>query len=121
MWPALTDGTKGRLLERLPLEWALRRDPHDTGMQMGFAYKPANLTSWNANKDRYATPKARKDYPTTQWEMLRSDLYAQAQGVLHPDWQSFTGFLWYKADVELTWRGPLPGDGPKHYESRVSR
>ncbi len=33
--------------------------------------------------------------------MLSTDLYAQAQGVLHPDWQSFTGFMWYKTEVEL--------------------
>jgi len=33
---------------------------------------------------------------------LRSDLYAQAQGVRAPDGQSFTGELWYRTDVELT-------------------
>lgn len=98
---AMTDGTTGRLITRLPLEWAYRRDPNDTGLPRGFARQEADLTYWNANKDRYATPEARKDYPITEWEMLRSDLYAQAQGVLHPDWQSFTGFMWYKTDVPL--------------------
>jgi len=98
---ALTDGTKGKLLARLPLEWAFRRDPNDTGLPMGYAYREADLSYWSANKERYATPKARKDYPITEWELLRSDLYAQAQGVLHPDWQSFTGFMWYKTGVEL--------------------
>ena len=98
---ALTDGTKGKLLVRLPLEWAYRRDPNDTGLPMGFAYRKADLSYWSANKDRYATPTARKDYPITEWELLRCDLYAQAQGVLHPDWQSFTGFMWYKTGVEL--------------------
>lgn len=99
---ALTDGTSGQLVERLPLEWAFRRDPNDTGLPRGFARDRADLSYWEANKDRYTTPEARKDYPTTEWEMLRSDLYAQAQGVLHPDWQSFTGFMWYKTGVELT-------------------
>ena len=33
--------------------------------------------------------------------MLRTDLYAQALGVRHPDRQSFTGDLWYRTDVEL--------------------
>ena len=99
---ALTDGTKGKLLVRLPLEWAFRRDPNDAGLPKGFAYREADLTYWNANQGRYATLAARKDYPTTEWEMLRSDLYAQAQGVLHPDGQSFTGFMWYKAGVKLS-------------------
>lgn len=99
---ALTDGRKGRLIARLPLEWAFRRDPHDTGLASGFAHREADLTYWTAHKDRYADPASRKDYPTTEWEMLRSDLYAQAQGVLHPDWQSFTGFMWYKTGAELS-------------------
>ncbi|GEM_PF-285764 len=98
---ALTDGTKGKRVVQLPLEWAFRRDPNDTGLPMGYAYRPANLTYWNANKSRYSTPAKRKDYPTTEWEMLRADLYAQAQGVLHPDWQSFAGFMWYKTGVRL--------------------
>jgi hypothetical protein len=34
--------------------------------------------------------------------MARTDLYIQAQGVLHPDGQSFTGFHWYRTDVELS-------------------
>jgi len=98
----LTDGTKGKLIAKLPLEWTFRRDPHDTGLARGFAYQPkVDLSYWNANKAKYATPASRKDYPTTEWEILRADLYAQAQGVLHPDWQSFSGFLWYRTDVEL--------------------
>ena len=106
---ALTDGTKGKLLVRLPLEWAFRRDPNDTGLPQGYAYREADLTYWNANEGRYATPAARRDYPITEWEMLRSDLYAQAQGVLHPDWQSFTGFMWYKTGVNLS---AEPAGGP---------
>jgi len=97
----LTDGTKGTLVAKLPLEWAFRRDPHDTGLARGFAYQPVDLTYWKKNKANFTTPASRKDYPTTEWEMLRTDLYAQAQGVLHPDWQSFTGFLWYRTDVKL--------------------
>ena len=98
----LTDGTRGRMITRLPLEWAFRRDPNDTGLASGFGYTKPDLTYWNANKQRYATPEARKDYPIAEWEMLRTDLYSQAQGVLCPDWQPFTGFMWYKTDVELT-------------------
>lgn len=95
-----TDGTKGTLLQKLPLEWAFHRDPNDTGLPMGWARKPADLKFWNANKDRFPL-RQRKDYPITEWEMLRTDLYAQAQGVLHPDNQSFTGYMWYKTEADL--------------------
>lgn len=100
----MTSGTNGTLLARLPLEWAFRRDPNDTGMVRGFAYIKPDLTYWKANQARFTTPWSRKDYPTTEWEMLRSDLYAQAQGILHPDGQAFAGYLWYQTDVDLSAR-----------------
>lgn len=96
----LTNGKNGTLIARLPLEWAFHRDPHDTGLPRGWAYKTADLTYWNANRTKYDS-NTRKDYPTTEWEMVRTDLYPQAQGVRHPDEQSFTGFLWYKTGVTL--------------------
>jgi hypothetical protein len=94
------DGAKGTLVRKLPIEWAFHRDPNDTGLPRGWAYKPAELTWWQANRGRFDLGSL-KDYPTTEWEMLRTDLYAQAAGVRHPDRQSFTGFLWYKAEVDL--------------------
>lgn len=97
---ALTDGSKGTLIAKLPLEWAFRRDPHDTGLARGWAYAPVDLTFWNANAARFAG-EARKDYPDA-WETLRTDLYLQAQGVRHPDGQSFTGHGWYRTETELT-------------------
>jgi len=97
----LTAGPDGKLVTLLPLEWAFRRDPNDTGLASGFAYRAPNLTYWNANKGRFATPESRKDYPTTEWELLRTDQYMQAQGVLHPDWQSFTGFAWYQTTATI--------------------
>jgi hypothetical protein len=97
----LTTGPNGKLITLLPLDWAFRRDPNDTGLAAGFAYRAPNLVYWNANKGRFTTPESRKDYPTTEWEMLRTDRYMQAQGVLHPDWQSFTGFAWYRTTVSL--------------------
>ena len=51
--------------------------------------------------------------------MLRVDLYAQAQGVLHPDWQSFTGSLWYRTDVKLTAR-QLAGEVHVHFPGLFS-
>ena len=94
------DGTNGTRIQKLPLEWAFRRDKARQGVAKNYAAQEVDLTYWNANKDKL-TPRSRKDYPD-EWEMLRADLYAQAQGIRDPDRQSFTGDLWYRADVELT-------------------
>ncbi len=96
----LIDGTKGKLIAKLPIEWAFRRDKDGQGLKKGFATVAPDLTYWQANKDNL-TLDDRKDYPD-QWEMLRSDLYAQAQGIRHPDRQSYTGNMWYRTDIELT-------------------
>jgi len=97
---ALTDGTQGTLVQALPLEWSFRRDPNDTGMASGWAYKPVDLAFWNANEGRFSEFE-RKDYPVTQWEVVRADLYPQAQGILHPDGQSFVGYSWYRTGFKL--------------------
>ena len=94
-----TDGTTGKLIMKLPLEWAFHRDDDNTGLARGFAAGPVNLSHWQANKAKL-NPVNRKDYPN-QWEMIRTDLYAQAQGIRHPDHQSYTGWLWYRLDIEL--------------------
>lgn len=94
-----TDGTKGALLLKTPLEWAFRRDPNDTGVMSGWAYEPVDLAHWNKVKNR--GPVDSHLQSEGNWEMLRTDLYMQAQGVLHPDYQSFTGFAWYRTDIEL--------------------
>ena len=98
---ARVNGQQGTLVAKTPLEWAYHRDPHDSGLARGWAYSPVDLTYWSAEGHKLAG-LARKDYPTTEWEMLKTDLYAQAQGVLHPDGQSFTGYHWYRAELELT-------------------
>ena len=79
---ALTDGSKGTLLAKTPHEWSFRADPHDTGLASGWAYKE---------------PPAGND----AWKELRADLYLQAQGILHPDGQSYTGHYWYQTGLEL--------------------
>jgi hypothetical protein len=80
----VVDGTKGKLVAKLPLEWAFRTDPTDTGVASGFAYKPLDLKS----------PKG--------WAPLRTDLYLQAQGIFGPENQSYTGHAWYRTELELT-------------------
>lgn len=100
----LTDGTKGTLVQMLPLEWAFRRDPNDTGLASGWAYQDKiDLSFWKKNQMRFPLDK-RKDYPLTEWEMLRTDLYAQAQGVLHPDGQAFTGHSWFRTEIDMAKR-----------------
>lgn len=76
---ALTDGSKGTLVATTPRTWSFRTDPHDTGLARGWAYKEADAN----------------------WQMLNTDLYIQAQNVLHPDGQSYTGHYWYKIALEL--------------------
>jgi hypothetical protein len=107
---ALTDGTKGTRIANLPLEWAFRRDPHDTGVVSGWASRQkVDLTWW---KGRPPGPMGRAETPLTEterhrlnpghWEPLRTDLYTQAQGVLSPDYHSYTGYAWYRTDFDLT-------------------
>ncbi len=103
-----TDGTKGTLVVKTPLEWAFRRDPNDTGLVSGWAYKPVDLTWWKARKDQGALASHMKN--PGHWEMLRTDLYLQAQGVLGPSNHSYTGHAWYRTDIPLRDRdaaGPI--------------
>jgi hypothetical protein len=97
---SLIDGTKGQLVAKLPLEWAFRRDPHDTGLVSGWAYTPADLSYWYASRGSFPIDK-RKDYPAA-WEMLRTDRYMQGEGIRQPDGQSYTGFFWYQTQMEFT-------------------
>jgi len=95
---AFTDGTKGTLVAKLPLEWAFRRDPRDTGVVSGWSHKPVDLKWWAARKG--SVIDSHRENPG-HWEMLRTDLYMQAQGVVSPDYHSYTGFAWYRTDVEV--------------------
>jgi hypothetical protein len=100
---ALADGTKGTRIANLPLEWAFRRDPHDTGVVSGWAHKPVDLKWWNGEggQGRASLADRHRTNPG-HWELLRTDLYMQAQGVLSPGYHSYTGLAWYRTDFELT-------------------
>jgi hypothetical protein len=93
-------GRHGTLIQKLPLEWAFHRDPKNLGMKDTWGLKSPDLAYWKENGSGF-TPDSRKDYPVTEWELVRSDLYLQAQGVRDPDRQSYTGYGWYAAEVEL--------------------
>ncbi len=98
----LTDGTKGTLVAKLPLEWAFRRDPHDTGVASGWAYKPVDLKWWNGEggQGRASLTDRHRTNPG-HWAPLRTDLYMQAQGIVSADYHSYTGYAWYRTDFDL--------------------
>ena len=94
-----TNGTKGRLLARLPLEWNFRRDPLDVGVKENWDKQNPDLTWWN-NIKQPVTVEERQQNPGN-WERVRSDVYLQAQGLVTKDFQSYTGHGWYETDIEL--------------------
>ncbi|WLE98242.1 MAG: DUF4838 domain-containing protein [Candidatus Electrothrix communis] len=94
------NGDKGELVVKLPLEWAFRRDPRNIGVKENFAAGPVALTFWEANRGTY-TLDLLKDYPVSEWELLRTDLYMQAQGIRNPDRQSYIGYAWYRTEVDI--------------------
>jgi hypothetical protein len=79
---SLTDGSKGRLIAKMPLEWDFRTDPHDTGLARGWAFTSAAVAGGRDKK-------------------LRTDTYMQGQGIRHDEGQSFTGHYWYQTTIEL--------------------
>ncbi len=96
----LTDGPRGRLIVKTPLEWSFRRDPDDVGVKQGWATQPIDMTWWNSRTDQ-GTVASHQENPG-QWEMLRTDLYMQAQGVVDEDFAGYTGHAWYRTELELT-------------------
>jgi len=95
-----TNGKKGDLVAKLPEEWNFRRDPKNIGIKENFATQEVDLTYWNENKDKY-TLDSRKDHPSDHWEMLRTDLYMQAQGIRHNNRQSYIKPVWYRTEVTI--------------------
>ena len=95
-----TDGTKGTLVVKLPLEWNFRRDPKKTGVKEGWAKQAPDLKAWEALPKPVSVESRIKN--AGNWEQLRADVYAQAQGVVTDDFQSYTGHAWYQSEMELT-------------------
>lgn len=95
-----TNGPKGTLVAKLPLEWAFRRDPGDVGTKEGWEKQTPDLTWWKAQPDPLSLQNRQAN--PGHWEMVRCDLYLQAQGVITPDFQSYTGHGWYHVEIEMT-------------------
>lgn len=97
---ALIDGTKGVLIKKLPLEWAFIRDPENIGIKERYYDCPIDLSYWNKNSTKF-TIKTRKDYPEKTWEIVKTNLYLQAQGIRRKDRQAEIGYGWYRTEIEL--------------------
>jgi len=96
----LTDGVRGSLLARLPLVWQYRRDPKDVGLKSGWRNETPDLSWWKSQPH----PGSRESHYSNdgQWEEVRSDLYLQAQGIVTKDYQSYTGYGWYRSEIDLS-------------------
>jgi hypothetical protein len=94
-----TDGTKGTLVAKLPLVWNFRRDPKNIGVKEGWAKQTPELKAWEALPKPVSVENRTKN--AGNWEQLRADVYAQAQGVVTDDFQSYTGHAWYQTEIEL--------------------
>ncbi len=79
---ALCDGSKGTLLEKTPLNWSFRSDPHDHGLWRNWASEP----------------------DAKGWKSVRTDLYLQAQNLTDDDPEGLTGFGWYRCNLDLNSR-----------------
>jgi hypothetical protein len=93
----LTNGETGTLVQKLPLEWLFRTDAQNVGVdQKWFSVsidapaKPASDRRWQDVQKESAN-----------WQWLRTDLYAQSQGIVSPDHQSYTGHAWYRTEIDL--------------------
>lgn len=94
----LVDGTKGTRVANLPLEWAFRRDPHDTGLVSRWHAQEPDLAWWRAVKDPGSVSSHQQN--PGHWEMMRTDLYLQAQGLITSDHHSVTGYGWYQTKIK---------------------
>jgi hypothetical protein len=96
----VVDGSKGELVAKLPLVWAFRRDIRNDGEKGGWATQKPDLTWWKSLPKPEAVENRQRN--PGNWELVRSDLYLQAQGLVTRDFQSWTGQGWYHADMPLT-------------------
>ncbi|WP_254512401.1 DUF4838 domain-containing protein [Anatilimnocola floriformis] len=93
----LTGGDGGTLVQKLPLQWLFRTDSQKVGVDQNWATAAIDLP---------AQPTGTVDWHDVQksqdkWQWLRTDVYAQAQGVVTADHQSYTGQAWYRTEIDL--------------------
>ncbi|MEO6908445.1 MAG: DUF4838 domain-containing protein, partial [Abditibacteriaceae bacterium] len=89
----LTDGTKGTLIAKTPLEWSFHRG---APVPAGWEYK-----GMEGGVPKDAAPATQAPTAANGWQPLRTDLYLQAQGILNPDGSSYSGHYWYQTSLDL--------------------
>jgi len=98
---AYTDGDKGRLVLKLPVDWNFHRDFGKVGLQRHYYDAPVDIDYQPGRGSEYP-PERRKDDPADRWEVVRTDRYVQAQGIRAADGQSALGDIWYRTDFSVT-------------------
>ena len=98
---AFTNGAKGTLVAKLPLVWNYRRDPNNVGEKEGYLGQKPDLTWWKS-QPKPGSEESHLKNTQNNWEEVRTDLYTQAQGLVTPDYQSYTGYGWYNTEVDLS-------------------
>ncbi len=94
----LTNGEAGKLVVKSPAEWLFRCNSGNTGVQ----------EHWATVKIE-SPPEADFDGPPwkwvqshrNEWQSLRTDLYLQAQGIVTEDHDGYTGYGWYRTELEI--------------------
>jgi hypothetical protein len=90
---SLIDGSKGRVVARLPLHWSFKVEkPLAEGWRYPGMEGPVPGNSGLALEE-----------PTNAngWRPVRTDVYLQGQGVLSKGGQSHLGHYWYRTAIEL--------------------
>jgi hypothetical protein len=93
----LTDGETGTLVQKLPLEWLFRTDPQNVGVDQKWSSAAIELPTKPVGAARWQDVQSQSE----KWQLLRTDLYAQAQGIVSAEHQGYTGHAWYRTDIEL--------------------
>jgi hypothetical protein len=93
----LTNGEAGTLVQKFPLEWLFRTDPQNVGVDQKWAAAVIDPPPKLEGGVRWQDVQSQMG----KWQWLRTDVYAQAQGVVTSEHQSYTGHAWYRTEIEL--------------------
>lgn len=95
---ALTDGTWGKLVARLPLEWDLyEQTKAEQNAARGWRARGSDTLPVAAINPSRITPDER----TGSWKRVRTDLYLEAQGTLAPKYDGMLRPIWIKTSFDL--------------------
>jgi hypothetical protein len=91
---SLVDGSRGKLVARLPLEWKFKVEKP---LPADWRYRGME------GPDSSDTELAQqKPIDANGWRSTRTDIYLQGQGVLAEDKQSHLGHYWYRSAFQLS-------------------